>query len=59
MLPLYEGKMIYHFDHRFGDYRYREQGRVDSVLPRTQDSAKSIRTSWCCLFTGSQIRYPQ
>jgi N-6 DNA Methylase len=41
LLPLYEGKMIYHFDHRFGDYRYREKGRVDSVLPRTEDSAKS------------------
>jgi hypothetical protein len=41
MLPLYEGKMIYHFDHRFGDYRNREIHRVDSVLPRTPDSAKS------------------
>ncbi len=41
LLPLYEGKMIYHFDHRFGDYRNRAEDRVDSVLPRTQDSAKS------------------
>jgi hypothetical protein len=41
MLPLYEGKMIYHFDHRFGDYRYRDKDRVDSVLPRTPNSAKA------------------
>ena len=41
MLPLYEGKMIYHFDHRFGDYRDRDQHRVDSVLPRAPDAAKS------------------
>jgi hypothetical protein len=40
MLPLYEGKMIYHFDHRFGDYRNRQEGRVDSVLPRTSGESK-------------------
>ncbi|HEX6509967.1 MAG TPA: SAM-dependent DNA methyltransferase, partial [Chloroflexota bacterium] len=40
MLPLYEGKMIYHFDHRFGDYRNREEGRVDAVLPRTTPQQK-------------------
>ncbi|GAA0365936.1 N-6 DNA methylase [Actinoallomurus spadix] len=34
MLPLYEGKMAYHYDHRFGDYRNRAAGRQDSVLPR-------------------------
>ena len=28
----YEGKMVYRFDHRFGDYRDRQEGRVDSVL---------------------------
>jgi hypothetical protein len=41
MLPLYEGKMIYHYDHRFGDYRARAAERVDSVLPRTPDAAKA------------------
>jgi hypothetical protein len=40
MLPLYEGKMVYLFDHRFGDFRDRAKDRVDSVLPRTPDSAK-------------------
>jgi hypothetical protein len=34
MLPLYEGKMFYLFDHRYGDFRQRQEGRVDSVLPR-------------------------
>ena len=41
MLPLYEGKMIHHFDHRFGDYATRAESRVDSVLPRTPNYAKS------------------
>jgi hypothetical protein len=41
MLPLYEAKLVYLFDHRFGDYRNRPKGRVDSVLPRTQDSDKA------------------
>jgi N-6 DNA Methylase len=40
MLPLYEGKMIYHFDHRFGDYRHRQDGRIDTVLPRTPEENK-------------------
>jgi hypothetical protein len=42
MLPLYEAKMIYLFDHRYGDFRERAQGRIDSVLPRTLSSAKSV-----------------
>ena len=41
MLPLHEGKMIYHYDHRFADYRNREQDRVDSVLPRTPTESKT------------------
>jgi hypothetical protein len=34
VLPLYEGKMVFHFDHRFGDYSQRQADRVDAVLPR-------------------------
>jgi hypothetical protein len=41
MLPLYEAKMIYQFDHRYGDYRNRPESRVGNVLPRIPDSAKS------------------
>jgi Eco57I restriction-modification methylase len=41
MLPLYEGKMVYHYDHRFGDYRDREEGTIDHVLPRTLTVAKT------------------
>ncbi|MGW0816238.1 Eco57I restriction-modification methylase domain-containing protein [Streptomyces viridiviolaceus] len=39
-LPLYEAKMLHHYDHRFGDYRDRPAGRVDAVLPRTTSEAK-------------------
>ena len=48
MTPLYEGKMVYHFDHRFGDYRDRQEGRVDSVLPRTPIERKD-RADFCVL----------
>ncbi|TDB80278.1 Eco57I restriction-modification methylase domain-containing protein [Micromonospora sp. KC721] len=40
MLPLYEGKMFYQFDHRYGDYRDRDSARVDYVLPRTTDEQR-------------------
>jgi hypothetical protein len=33
MLPLYEAKMIHHFDHRYGDYHMRVDGSQDSQLP--------------------------
>jgi hypothetical protein len=42
MLPLYEGKMAYHYDHRYGDFRDRAADRVDSVLPRVSISAKAL-----------------
>jgi hypothetical protein len=32
-LPLYEGKMIHQFNHRFGDYAMRKAGSLDSELP--------------------------
>ena len=33
MLPLYEAKMVHHFDHRFGDYADRPVGSLDTQLP--------------------------
>ncbi|GHK02348.1 hypothetical protein SY2F82_41450 [Streptomyces sp. Y2F8-2] len=39
-VPLYEAKMVHHYDHRFGDYRDRPAGRVDAVLPRTAPESK-------------------
>ena len=33
LLPLYEAKMIHHFDHRYGDYRMRREGSEDTQLP--------------------------
>ncbi|MGC5015119.1 Eco57I restriction-modification methylase domain-containing protein [Streptosporangium sp. DT93] len=41
LLPLYEGKMLWHFDHRFADYRDRAQDRVDYILPRTSSDQKA------------------
>jgi len=32
-LPLYEGKMVHQFDHRYGDYAMRPDGSLDSQLP--------------------------
>jgi hypothetical protein len=32
-MPLYEAKMIHHFDHRFGDYAMRQLGSKDTQLP--------------------------
>jgi len=32
-LPLYEAKMIHHFDHRFGDYALRTSGSESTALP--------------------------
>jgi hypothetical protein len=40
MMPLYEAKMIHHFDHRFGDYRTAKvtEGKGVRQLPRLQPS---------------------
>lgn len=32
-LPLYEAKMVHHFDHRFGDYALRPVGSESTILP--------------------------
>ena len=32
-LPLYEAKMVHHYDHRFGDYRDRPVGSASTALP--------------------------
>jgi hypothetical protein len=32
-LPLYEAKMLHHFNHRFGDYGDKPKGSLDSQLP--------------------------
>lgn len=44
MLPLYEAKMVHHYDHRFGDYRDLPEGSKSTQLPdvpleRLQDPA--------------------
>lgn len=32
-LPLYEAKMVHHFNHRFGDYALAQEGSADTHLP--------------------------
>jgi hypothetical protein len=36
-LPLYEGKMVHHFNHRWGDYSMQAVGSGDSQLPDVPD----------------------
>ncbi|MFH1465605.1 MAG: N-6 DNA methylase [Pseudomonadota bacterium] len=38
MLPLYEAKMIYHFDHRFGDFGKVAPGERGHILPQASDA---------------------
>jgi len=38
-VPLYEAKMIHQFDHRFGSYSGRDDGRGYRVLPETDQSS--------------------
>ena len=40
-VPLYEAKMIHHFDHRFGSYAGLNDRPADGSLPETPDSAKA------------------
>ena len=40
-VPLYEAKMIHHFDHRFGSYAGLNGRPADGSLPETPDSAKA------------------
>ena len=40
-VPLYEAKMIHHFDHRFGSYAGLSDRPADGSLPETPDSAKA------------------
>ena len=40
-VPLYEAKMIHHFDHRFGSYAGLNNRPADGTLPETPDSAKA------------------
>ena len=40
-VPLYEAKMIHHFDHRFGSYAGLLDRPADGSLPETPDSVKA------------------
>ena len=41
MLPLYEAKLIHHFDHRLACYSKRPEGSQDTELPRLSLSEKN------------------
>ena len=45
-LPLYEAKMLHHFDHRFGDYSMRAKGSQDTRLPDVPTIGWTIRTMY-------------
>ena len=47
MLPLYEAKMIHHFDHRYGTYEGQTQAQANvGTLPRpTRGSRSAIPTT--------------
>ena len=40
-VPLYEAKMMHHFDHRFGSYAGLNDRPADGSLPETPDSTKA------------------
>ena len=40
-VPLYEAKMVHHFDHRFGSYAGLNSRPADGSLPETPDRAKA------------------
>jgi hypothetical protein len=42
MLPLYEAKMVHHFNHRFGDYDDRAEGSQDTQLPDVPDERLAV-----------------
>ena len=42
-LPLYEAKMLHHFDHRYGDYAMRQAGSQDTQLPDVAPAASTTR----------------
>jgi hypothetical protein len=39
LVPLYEAKMLYPFDHRYGDYAMRQKGSESTILPEVQLSS--------------------
>jgi|JI10StandDraft_1071094.scaffolds.fasta_scaffold01941_5 hypothetical protein len=39
MLPLYEAKMVYHFNHRYGDFALLAPGVREHILPQASDMA--------------------
>ncbi len=39
MLPLYEAKMVYHYNHRFGDFALLAPGEREHILPQTDDKS--------------------
>jgi hypothetical protein len=42
MLPLYEAKMVHHFDHRFGDYQGQSRSQANAgTLPRPASTRKN------------------
>ena len=43
VLPLYEAKLVHHFDHRLSSYDKRRAGSMDTELPDSISARKTIR----------------
>lgn len=43
-LPLYEAKMVYHFNHRFGDFALLEPGEREHILPQVSSEMLALAT---------------
>ena len=61
MLPLYEAKMIHHFDHRLGTYEGQTEaqanmGTLPRLTPEQQDDPDFVVHA---PLLGSGIRHPQ
>ena len=59
MLPLYEAKLIHHFDHRLACYSKQPQGSQDTELPRlTPERKERSEAVPLCPATGFRISIP-
>ena len=59
MLPLYEAKLIHHFDHRLASYSKRPEGSQDTELPRLDLEEKNDPDRRYFRGTGFRIRHRQ
>jgi len=47
-LPLIESKMVYHFNHRFGDFALLDAGEREHILPQVPDEKLASASHFTC-----------